>query len=42
MSLRVENLEVHYATMRGDVHALDGVTFSVADGEIMGLVGESG
>jgi len=42
MSLRVENLEVHYATMRGDVHALDDVTFAVADGEIMGLVGESG
>ncbi len=42
MSLRVEDLEVHYRTMRGDVHALDGVTFSLADGEIMGLVGESG
>jgi oligopeptide/dipeptide ABC transporter ATP-binding protein len=42
MSLRVEGLEVHYRTLRGDVHALDGVTFSVADGEIMGLVGESG
>lgn len=42
MSLRVEELEVHYRTLRGDVHALDGVTFSVADGEIMGLVGESG
>jgi peptide/nickel transport system ATP-binding protein len=42
MSLRVEDLEVHYRTLRGDVHALDGVTFSVADGEIMGLVGESG
>lgn len=42
MSLRVSDLEVHYRTLRGDVHALDGVTFSVADGEIMGLVGESG
>jgi peptide/nickel transport system ATP-binding protein len=42
MSLRVDSLEVHYRTLRGDVHALDGVTFSVADGEIMGLVGESG
>lgn len=42
MSLRVEDLEVHYRTLRGDVHALDGVTFSLSDGEIMGLVGESG
>jgi peptide/nickel transport system ATP-binding protein len=42
MSLTVDNLEVHYQTLRGPVHALDGVTFSLADGEIMGLVGESG
>lgn len=42
MALRVENLRVHYRTLRGDVQALNGVTFSVADGEIMGLVGESG
>lgn len=42
MSLRVENLRVHYRTLRGDVKALDGATFQVADGEIMGLAGESG
>ena len=42
MALRVEDLQVYYRTLRGDVHAIDGVTFSVADGEIMGLVGESG
>ncbi|HET90126.1 MAG TPA: ABC transporter ATP-binding protein [Chloroflexi bacterium] len=42
MSLQVENLKVYYQTLGGDVKALDGATFSVADGEIMGLAGESG
>jgi len=42
MSLQVVNLRVYYQTLRGDVHALDGATFSIADGEIMGLAGESG
>jgi peptide/nickel transport system ATP-binding protein len=42
MSLRVTDLRIHYRTLAGDVHAVDGATFSVADGEIMGLAGESG
>ncbi len=42
MSLQVVNLRVYYQTLCGDVHALDGATFSIADGEIMGLAGESG
>ncbi|MFG2077665.1 peptide/nickel transport system ATP-binding protein [Nonomuraea maritima] len=42
MSLRVSELRVVYRTLKGDVHALDGVTFGLADGEILGLVGESG
>jgi peptide/nickel transport system ATP-binding protein len=42
MSLRVENLRVYYQTLKGDVKALDGATFAIEDGEIMGLAGESG
>jgi peptide/nickel transport system ATP-binding protein len=42
MSLQVENLRVYYQTLYGDVKALDGATFTVAGGEIMGLAGESG
>jgi peptide/nickel transport system ATP-binding protein len=42
MSLDVKNLTVYYQTLRGDVHALEDVSFSIADGEIMGLAGESG
>ena len=42
MSLQVENLRVYYQTLHGDVKALDGLSFDIADGEIMGLAGESG
>jgi peptide/nickel transport system ATP-binding protein len=42
VSLRVDELTVYYRTLRGDVRALDGVTFDISDGEIMGLAGESG
>jgi len=42
MSLTVEHLIVYYQTLQGNVKALDDVTFSIADGEIMGLAGESG
>ena len=42
MSVQVENLTVYYRSLRGEVRALDGVTFEIADGEIMGLAGESG
>jgi peptide/nickel transport system ATP-binding protein len=42
VSLAVDNLRVYYRTLRGDVRALDGVTFTVEDGEIMGIAGESG
>lgn len=42
MSLKVENLTVYYQTLAGDVRALEGATFTIEDGEIMGLAGESG
>ncbi len=40
--LDVRDLRVHYATPGGDVIAVNGVSFDVRQGEILGLVGESG
>jgi len=40
--LRVEDLHTHFDSDRGTVHAVDGVSFGVNRGEIVGLVGESG
>jgi peptide/nickel transport system ATP-binding protein len=40
--LAIEDLRVEYRTSRGATHAVDGVTLEVREGEILGLVGESG
>ena len=40
--LRVQNLNVDFATAQGTVRAVRDVSFSIAQGEVLGLVGESG
>lgn len=42
MLLKVEDLRVEFHTYRGIVHALNGVTFDLDRGEILGLAGETG
>ena len=40
--LEVRDLRVWYASPKGPVQAVDGVSFTVRPGEVLGLVGESG
>lgn len=40
--LQVDNLSTYFETDRGTVKSVDGISFSVEKGQILGLVGESG
>ena len=40
--LEIQNLKKHFKSAAGMVHAVDDVTFSLEEGETVGLVGESG
>ncbi len=40
--VEVRDLRLHYLTSKGPVRAVDGIDFSLAPGETLGVVGESG
>ena len=40
--LEVRNLQTRFELFRGTVKAVDGVDFTLREGEILGIVGESG
>jgi peptide/nickel transport system ATP-binding protein len=42
MTLQVRDLKVEFPTRRGTLTALDGISFGIERGEVLGVVGESG
>src|ERR1700760_1653958 len=40
--LSVRNLQVEFLTRRSTLRAIDGISFDIAKGEVLGVVGESG
>lgn len=40
--LKLTDLRAHYKTPRGEIQAVDGVTFDIRENEILGIAGESG
>ena len=42
MILEVKDLRIEFPTRRGTLVAVDGISFSIAPGEVLGVVGESG
>ena len=40
--LEAKNLKKYFQTPRGELHAVDDVSFTIAEGTTLGVVGESG